>query len=229
MSALICSHVNDDLGRRAVKRTVLALFLVASVAAISGTSAQETDSPPEATVAAYQTQVANLEDQVDRLQTSVAKRDRKIDEQRLRINELKEQVADLQSQLPPTPTPTPELSGKDAYPYVTDPLEIFTRPFNHIGEKMSFCGTVGYIQVAKPGNKFYPGDTVSTGWTTVAQIFLDGAAAQFVIGFDGDSTGIYEDSYVCAWGTLVDTFTGSNAFGGTIMNPLFDAEYFELV
>jgi cell division protein FtsB len=212
-----------------MKRGLFVLILIASIMAVRGADAQDSNAQPEATIAAYQTQVADLEAKVEKLQTSVAKRDAKIDEQRLRIEDLKEEVADLESKLPPSPTPTPKLSGKDAYPYVADPLEIFTRPFNHIGEKMSFCGTVGYIQVAKPGNAFFIGDTTSNGWSTIAQIFLDGTEAQFVIGFDGDSTGIYEDSYVCAWGTLVDTFSGTNGFGGSIMNPLFDAEYFELV
>lgn len=207
---------------------MLATLVVALIAAVSGAEAEDSQTPPEATIAAYQTQVAELQDDVVALQTSVAKRDDKIETQRARIAELKGQVENLQSLLPPTPTPTPKLSGKDAYPYVSDPLEIFTRPFNHIGEKMSFCGTVGYIDVARPGYVFTPGDAGTENWTTVAQIFIDGVEAQYVIGFDGDTTGIYEDSYVCAWGTLVDTFSGTNAFGGTITNPLFDAEYFEL-
>lgn len=93
---------------------------------------------------------------------------------------------------------------------------------------MSFCGTVTFIEVAKPGNGFMAGDTVSTLWSGVAQILVDGYDVRFVVGFDGDTTGIYENTHVCAWGTLVDTFTGTNAFGGALSNPLFDAEYLEI-
>lgn len=209
-----------------MKRVALSLSLFAAVcmvaAVFSSGRAVEAQDGAQATITALQTRVAELK-------ATAEARGEKINAQRTQIAELRDQVSELQRQLPPTPTPTPQLTGKDAFPYVSDPLEIFTRPFNHIGEKMSFCGTVGFIQVARPGNKLYPGDTVLTGWTTVAQIFLDGADARFMIGFNGDSSGIYEDSYVCAWGTLVDTTTGKNAFGGTIVNPLFDAEYFELV
>jgi outer membrane murein-binding lipoprotein Lpp len=211
-----------------VKRALYLLVGVILVAFSTGARAQETPTPPEATIAAYATQVSQLNEQIDKLQTSVAKRDAKIDEQRARIAELKEEVETLEGQLPPTPTPTPELSGKDAYPYVTNAQELFTRPHNHLGTKVSFCGRVGYIEVARPGYVFTPGDSVSTSWATVAQVFLDGVDVQFMVGFDGDTNGIYEDSYVCVWGTLVDTMSGTNSFGGTIVNPLFDAEYFEL-
>lgn len=202
-----------------VSLTVVLLLGVIAAAGWTASSAQDTG--PQATIQAQQTTIAEL-------QGTVQARGNKINAQRTQIAEYRTQVADLQGQIPPTMTPTPQLTGKDAYPYVSDPLELYTRPFNHLSEKWSFCGTILYIEVAPPGSKFYPADTKSTkGFNTVIQIKLDGWDARFMVGFNGDTTGMYENSYVCAWGTLIDTSSGTNSFGGTITNPLFDAAYVE--
>jgi hypothetical protein len=188
-----------------MKRSFIGLVGVFAVILVSlfgtGMPADAQDDDPEATIEALQT---------------------------TQIAELRDEVGDLRGQLPPTAMPEPERTGKDKYPYVGDPMDVFTRPFNYIGHNMSFCGTVQYIQVARPEDVFVVGDTKPRPFTTVAQIFLDGADAQFTLGFNEDSTGINEGSHACAWGTLFDTYTGTNTFGGSIINPLFDAEYFEL-
>src|SRR5688572_22590530 len=101
--------------------TVIAVLLFAA-----GGSVDAQDDNPEATIAALETQVA------EQRATSQARGER-INAQKTRIAELNDQIDELESQLPPTPTRAPELTGKDKYPYVGDPLEVFTRPHNFIG------------------------------------------------------------------------------------------------
>lgn len=208
------------MSRPIVSMMCALLVLVIGVAAATGQTGAQT-SAPEGTVRALKTQVANAKG------TSIA-RGEKINAQRTQIADQKTQIANLEAQIPPTMTPTPELSGKDAYTWLGVPAELDTRPFNHIGEKWVFCGSVQTILVAGPGKAFYPGETVSTGWKSIVQIRPDGYDNNFLIGFDGDTSGIYEGSYVCVWATVVDTASFTNAFGGTISNTLFDAEFVEL-
>ena len=129
----------------------------------------------------------------------------------------------------PTPTPPPtDDELKAQYVWIQDAREILTRPFNHVGEKYAFCGVIGFIQVARPGYVFTPGDTDSSQFTSFMQIQPDVSTERFMLGFNGDTSGIFEQSYVCVWGTLIDTASGTNAFGGSITNPLFDAKFVEL-
>ena len=202
-----------------VSLTVVLLLGVIAAAGWTAGSAQNTS--PQATIQAQGTTIANLK-------ATVTARGNKINAQRTQIAEYRTQVADLQGQIPPTMTPTPQLTGKDAYTWLADPRELLTRPGQHMREKWVFCGTVLSIQVAGPGKAFFIGDSDPQGYETIAQVYPSGYSDPFAVGFNGNSSGIYEDSYVCVWGTLVDTFSGTNGFGGTIVNPLFDAEYFEL-
>jgi len=202
-----------------VSLTVVLLLGVIAAAGWTAGSAQNTS--PQVTIQAQGTTIANLK-------ATVTARGNKINAQRTQIAEYRTQVADLQGQIPPTMTPTPQLTGKDAYTWLADPRELLTRPGQHMREKWVFCGTVLSIQVAGPGKAFFIGDSDPQGYETIAQVYPSGYSDPFAVGFNGNSSGIYEDSYVCVWGTLVDTFSGTNGFGGTIVNPLFDAEYFEL-
>lgn len=54
------------------------------------------------------------------------------------------------------------------------------------------------------------------------QIFVAGYEAVGVV-YEGDSTGIYEGTYVTVYGEGRGTFTGTNAFGATITQPLIEA------
>lgn len=209
---------------RLVKNVVLSsisLILLLAIAFSTGSGAVAQNDGPAGTISALQTQVAEFKG------TSTS-RGEKINEQRTQIADQKTQISALEGQIPPTMTATPVLSGKEAYTWLEIPAELDTRPFNHLGEKWVFCGTIATIFVAGPGQAFYPGETVSTGWNSIIQIRPDGYDNNFILGFDGDTTGMFEDSYVCAWATVVDTASFTNAFGGTISNTLFDAEFVEL-
>jgi len=202
-----------------VSLTVVLLLGVIAAAGWTAGSAQNTG--PQATIQAQQTTIAELKG-------TVQARGNKINAQRTQIAEYRTQVADLQGQIPPTMTPTPELSGKDAYTWLADPRDILTRPHNHIGEKWVFCGTILSIQDAKPGDKFWVGGKSSDTFTSIMQIYPDGYYDPFMVGFNGDTSGMFDDSYVCAWATVIGTFTGENRMGGSITNPLWNAEFVEL-
>lgn len=201
---------------------LLALFVAAAGGlGLGGSHISAQDSGPQATISVQETEIADL-------QGTISARGEKINAQRTQIADQKTEIANLEGQLPSTATPTPELSGKDAYTWLADPREITSRLFNHLGENYVFCGTVLTIYVAAPGEKYYLGDSEEQPFTTMAQVYPDGLFEPFMVGFDGDPAGIYEDSYVCVWGTLIDTQSFDNRMGGQNVNPLFDAEYFEL-
>lgn len=207
------------MSRPIVSMMCALLVLVIGVAAATGQTGAQT-SAPEGTVRALKTQVANAKG------TSIA-RGEKINAQRTQIADQKTQIANLEAQIPPTMTPTPELSGKDAYTWLgSRPSSI---PDLSTTSVRSGCFAVLCRQSSSPDRaRPFAGETVSTGWKSIVQIRPDGYDNNFLIGFDGDTSGIYEGSYVCVWATVVDTASFTNAFGGTISNTLFDAEFVEL-
>lgn len=83
------------------------------------------------------------------------------------------------------------------------------RPDTFTGEKIIVGGEVFNIQVE--------------GSITFMQIFVAGNEAVGVV-YEGDSTGIYEGTYVTIYGVGRGTFDGTNAFGGPITQPLIEAD-----
>lgn len=106
---------------------------------------------------------------------------------------------------PPTPT-AEEIRGE--YTEI-DARDLVIRPDTFIGEKIVVAGEVFNIQVE--------------GSITVMQIFVAGNEAVGIV-YEGDSTGIYEGTYVTVYGEGRGTFTGTNAFGATITQPLIEAD-----
>jgi endonuclease YncB( thermonuclease family) len=132
----------------------------------------------------------------------------------------------------PTPTPAPSAEEiKAQYEPLADVRELAIRPGGMIGQKIFFYGTIRTIQVAQPGYVLVLGDSKAEAYTVRMQVQVaapDGSTEWVVIGFDGDTTGMFEGSYVLVYATVVDTATGTNAFGGTITQPLVSAKYVEL-
>ncbi len=92
-----------------------------------------------------------------------------------------------------------------------DVRDLVIRPDTFTGEKIVVSGEVFSIQVE--------------GDFTGMQIWAGGGYDNAVgIAFEGDSTGIYEGTFVTVYGTGRGTFTGTNAFGGTITQPLIEAD-----
>ena len=48
------------------------------------------------------------------------------------------------------------------------------------------------------------------------------------VGYDGDTTGMFEGTFVSVYGTVVGVLSGTNAFGGPITDPLVQADLVEL-
>ena len=115
---------------------------------------------------------------------------------------------------PPTPTPTPAPTDAELradYQWI-DVRDLLIRPGEFEGEKIAISGTVFNIQVEDG--------------LTAMQIWVDGGNYDAVmIGYYGDSMGIYEGTWITVYGVGSGTFTGTNAYGGTIVQPLIIATY----
>lgn len=114
---------------------------------------------------------------------------------------------------PPPPTAVPTKTAEEvraAYTWI-DSRDLVIRPFEFEGDKIAIQGTVFNIDVDPSG-------------FTAMQIWLDGGSEAAVIVFQGDSTGIYEGTWITVYGTVEGTFEGTNAFGGTISQPLIRAD-----
>lgn len=114
---------------------------------------------------------------------------------------------------PPTPTPVPTKTADEVraeYEWV-DTRDLVIRPHEFKGVKIAVQGTVFNIDVSSDG-------------VTGMQIWLDGGSEAAVIVYEGESRGIYEGTWVTVYGVGAGTFQGTNAFGGTIEQPLIYAD-----
>jgi micrococcal nuclease len=139
---------------------------------------------------------------------------------------------DVHQRIIPPPTPAPSVEEiKAQYTPLAVVRELAIRPGGMIGQKIYFYGTIRTIHVASPGMITVLGDSDPEGYAAAMQVQVaapDGSTEWVFIGFDGDTTGMFEGSYVLVYGTVVDTQTGTNMFGGTISQPLVSAKYVEL-
>jgi hypothetical protein len=115
---------------------------------------------------------------------------------------------------PPPPTPTPSLT--DTYPPVPDVRELAIGRGYTVGDRLSVSGTVFNIEVDQDG--------------TYMQIWVnapDGSQEAVVVVYEGDSAGLFEGSWVTAYGTYIDEMCGTNAFGAEICQLLIVADFLE--
>jgi endonuclease YncB( thermonuclease family) len=114
---------------------------------------------------------------------------------------------------PPTPTPIPTPSAEQIrgqYAWI-DARDLVIRPDEFNGEKVAVSGTVFNIMVE--------------GNLTFIQIYVDGGNYDAVsIVYQGDSRGIYEDTWITVYGIGDGTFEGTNLYGGVISQPLIRAD-----
>ncbi len=134
--------------------------------------------------------------------------------------------------LPPPPTPTPSAEEIRAqYTPLADVRELVIRPGGFIGEQIAFSGSILTIQVAPPGDAFFIGEPTPIVAEAVLQVGVvapDGSTEYISVGYNGDTTGMFEGTFVSVYGTVVGVASGTNAFGGTITDPLVEAELVEL-
>jgi hypothetical protein len=133
-----------------------------------------------------------------------------------------------------TATPTPELTEgqiKARFQPLDDVRELEARPAGMFGQKIVFYGTIYLIQEAPAGQAYVLGDSNPQQYRTFIGLNVvapDGSSPPVVVGFNGDTKGMFEGTYVVVYGTVVDTATGTNAFGASVTNPLVSAQYVEL-
>ncbi len=114
----------------------------------------------------------------------------------------------------PEPTAVPSLS--DTYPPVPDVRELAIGRGFTAGDKLSVSGSVFNIEVDSDG--------------TYMQIWVgapDGSTEPVMIYYEGDSTGVFEGTWVTAYGTYIGPICGTNAFGGQICQPAILADHLE--
>ena len=131
----------------------------------------------------------------------------------------------------PEPTSTPTFAELLApYQEIPDVRDADIRPGSLYGTQIKFHGTVATIHVASSGSVFTLGDREQREFTTYLQVTVpavDGSDVWFVVGFDGDSEGIYEGDRVSVYGEIIDQDTFENSLGGSITQPLVSADYIQ--
>ena len=142
----------------------------------------------------------------------------------------------LHGTTPPPPTPVPTATPFPAeqraqYPILPDVRELAIRPGGLMGQKFSFSGTILTIRVATPGKVFVLGDSVPTPASVAMQVTVpapNGSTETVFVAYDGDTTGMFEGSWVTVYGEVVGTQSGTNPLGGEITQPLVKAEFVDL-
>jgi endonuclease YncB( thermonuclease family) len=112
-----------------------------------------------------------------------------------------------------------------------DIRDVSVRPGTYLDKKIMFSGSVLSINVARPGYGYEMGDSNPDFYSTSMQVTvaaIDGSTEVINIGYNGDTAGFFEGSYVTVYGRVVDTDTFSNLYGGTVSLPLVAADMVEL-
>jgi endonuclease YncB( thermonuclease family) len=142
----------------------------------------------------------------------------------------------IHEKVPPTPTPVPTPTPSDEeikaqYVPLADVRELAIRPGGMMDQKIFFYGTIQTIGVAPPGYVYTLGDSDEHAYGAQLQVSIaapDGSSEFVFVGFNGDTAGMFEGSWVVVYGTVVDTETFQNALGGYVSQPLVAAEFVEL-
>ncbi|MCC6314884.1 MAG: hypothetical protein IT337_12820 [Thermomicrobiales bacterium] len=129
------------------------------------------------------------------------------------------------------PAAPAELTDADKmadYPWLLDGRELAIRPGNMIGDKVAFIGSIMTIQVATPGNTVVMGDPKAHFFEAGLQVTVaapDGSTEVVSVGYDGDTSGMFEGAYVSVHGTVIGARSGTNRLRGSVSQPLGDAEF----
>jgi micrococcal nuclease len=124
--------------------------------------------------------------------------------------------------------PLTEEQVKAQYQPPADIRDLFVRTATMVGQKIVISGSVSTIFVGGNGYGYTVGDQDPVFVETVIQVVVSGTNERVIVGFNGDTAGIYEGSWVTIWGEVVGTDTFTNAFGGSVSQPLIIAAYVQL-
>jgi hypothetical protein len=132
----------------------------------------------------------------------------------------------------PIATPVPGTDDwQAAYPAIDDVREIAIRPWNRLGDRLSFRGTIYSIRVARPGEGFDLGDEDSQEYAAELMIAVTAPDRSFevvAVGYDGDTIGMFDDTEVQVYGTLTDTESYDDDYGGEYAVPLVAADLVQI-
>jgi hypothetical protein len=107
-----------------------------------------------------------------------------------------------------------------------DVRELAARTGKMIGEKVSVTGEV--VALFDTGEKAYLGDNDPKPYSAQLQIAVeapDGITVEgIIVGYNGDTTGIFKGTTVSVYGTVVDTQSFVGNLGGEITQPLISAD-----
>ena len=117
----------------------------------------------------------------------------------------------------------------NGYTRLNDIRELVVRTGQMTGEKVSFQGEV--VALFDTGEKAYLGDSDPEGYSAQLQIAVlspDGIYEGIIVGFNGDTAGIFKGSIITVYGTVVDTQSFVDMQGGYITQPLIAADRLEV-
>lgn len=112
-----------------------------------------------------------------------------------------------------------------------DIRDVSVRPGNYFDRKIFFTGLVNQIQVAQPGYGYYVGSDGDRMFSTsiiVTVQAIDGSYVPISIGYDGDTSGIFEDSYINVYGTVFGVDSVVNVYGRSENCPALEAAIIEI-
>jgi hypothetical protein len=129
-----------------------------------------------------------------------------------------------------TPLPMTE-DWKASYPPLGDAREIAIRPWNRMGERLSFRGTIVWIRVARPDETIPLGDEGDREYAAelgVAVETPDFGYEILIVGYDQDTVGMFDGTMVRVYGELVDTESYEDDYGDEFPTPLIEADLVEI-
>ena len=130
---------------------------------------------------------------------------------------------------PPPPPTTNEVRA--GYAPLADVRELVLRPGGLYGQKLVLYGQVLTLQVAPSGQVYTIGDSDPQQFQVFLQIYVltpDGTEEAIVVGYNGDTAGIFEGTYVVVYGVPFDVDSGTNMMGGVVYQPAVDAALIEI-
>ena len=113
----------------------------------------------------------------------------------------------------------------NGYLELTDVRELVSRTGKMVGTKVVIQGEV--VAIFDTGEASYLAIPTRKNIQLKFRVFVatpDGSVEGIMIGYNGDTTGIYKGSVISVYGTVVDTMSFVGADGGAITQPLIDAD-----
>lgn len=143
-----------------------------------------------------------------------------------------DQTTARQAAATPAATPLPKTDEwKAGYPRLDDAREIAVRPWNRMGERLAFRGTIVWIRVARPDETIPLGDEGDRGYAAELEVAVetpDQGYEILIVGYDDDTVGMFDGTMVRVYGDLVDTESYEDDDGDEFPIPVIAADLVEV-